>query len=326
MYAWTLTSGEWRHWLISSASARSGWRPVLQACALMLIAATSVGKGAAGSVISWAGNATEWDRKLDVGELRFGCSSTPDACLKNLDRALRAEPVGAATIAITPDPENIAAYALAFSAQSLHEPRLLGIGLDDAVGAFRQWNKEGRNPGTLLQQVMANTKASNPHLQFGITVYEDELQSPLLADPLMPATARAAIDRVHLYVHYRRDGPQFQTYVMQVKQLFPKAAVIAGVYAYDRISYLPCSRVEQSRCTPAEETGLFEKTFRIQVAMLATGEVAAIEFYPGNFGTEESWVGWKRTGICEPSRIQGCIEITSKMHDITQRVLLDARK
>jgi hypothetical protein len=301
-------------------------RQILQASALALIAATAVCEAAGGDIISWAGNTPEWNRELGVDELRFGCSSPPAACLQNLDRVLRAEKAGQATIAMTPDGEKVAPYALEFSERSLDEPRLRAIGIDDALSAFGQWWKAGRNPGTLLSEVIANTKARNPRLQFGITLYEDQLQSPLLHDPLLSASARAAVDRVHFYVHYRQDGPQLQSYVRQVKQLFPGAAVMAGVYPYDRISYLPCSTEKKIHCTPSEEKQLFEQTLKVQLAMLDAGEVAAIEFYPGSFGAEASWKGWQSARICEPSRLQTCIDTTVEMHEITRRLLKDRHR
>jgi hypothetical protein len=227
--------------------------------------------------------------------------------------------VAQVSFAITPDADKIAAYSLEYSAASLKEVRLRSIGLDDALSVFLKWQQHGHNPGSLLQEVIANTKAKNSRLEFGITLYENELGHPLLR--ALPANVMATVDRVHLYVLYRQDGPQFGDYVRQAKQLFPKAAVIAGVYPYDRIDYLPCSTTAKAPCTPEEEKRLFEETLRLQVSMMVKGEVAAIEFYPGNFGTEDNWEGWQRSRICQAPRVKSCTETTKEMHATTQQVL-----
>ena len=250
---------------------RSHRRVTWQVCAFALIGTASVCDAASWNVISWAGNTPEWNQRLGVQELRLGCSSMPTGCLQGLDRAARADGVAQVSLAITRDADKIAAYALEFSAASLKEHRLRGIGLDDALSVFLEWQKQGHNPGTLLQEVIANTKAKNPGLEFGITLYEDQLGHPLLRG--LPANVRTAVDRVHLYVHHRKNGPRFGDYVQQVKQLFPNAAVVAGVYPYDRVDYLPCSITAKAPCTLAEEKQLYEETLRLQVSMMVRGDL-----------------------------------------------------
>lgn len=302
---------------------RSPRRVIWRVYAFLLIGSASVCDAASWNVFSWAGNTPEWDRKLGVSELRQGCSSPPQGCMQAVDKLARESGVDQITLAISSDPEKIAAYALEYSGASLQNHRLRGIGLDDALSVFLQWRKQGRNPATLLQEVIANTKAKNPHLEFGMTLYEDQLEHPMLRD--MPASLRTSVDRVHLYLHYRQDGPRFSEYVKQAKQLFPKAAVIAGVYPYDRVDYVPCSITVKGPCTLAQEKQLFEESLRIEVSMMVAGDVAAIEFYPGNFGTEDSWTGWQRSSICATSRVQTCAQTTKEMHATTQKVLDNVR-
>ena len=301
----------------------SRWRMTWRTCAFALIGVASVCDAGSWDVISWAGNTPDWNQKLGVSELRQGCSSAPPGCMQAVDKSAVAGGVAQITLAITPDPDKIAAYALEYSAASLNEHRLRGIGLDDALSVFLQWQKQGHDPGTLLAEVITNTKAKNSGLEFGITLYEDQLANPVLRG--LPANVRTGVNRVHLYVHYRQDGAQFGDYVQQVKQLFPRAAVIAGVYPYDRIDYLPCSRAK-APCTVAEEKQLFEATLRRQVSMMVRGDVAAIEFYPGNFGTEDGWTGWQRSNICQTPRVQSCANTTKEMHATTQQVLDSSRK
>jgi len=299
---------------------RSHRRVTRQVCAFALIGTASVCDAASWNVTSWYGNTPAWNRRLGTQEVRLGCDSMPTGCLQGLDRAARADEVAQVSLAITPDADKIAAYSLEFSAASLKEARLRSIGLDDALSVLHKWQQQGHNPGSLLQEVLANTKAKNPRLEFGITLYENELGYPLLRT-LLPANVRATVDRVYLYVQYRQDGPRFGDYVQQAKQLFPNAAVIAGVYPYDRIDYLPCSTTAKAPCTPEEEKRLFEDTLRLQVSMMVKCEVAGIEFYPGSFGTEDNWLGWQRSNICQAPRVQSCIETTKEMHATTQQVL-----
>ena len=297
----------------------SRWRMTWRTCAFALIGVASVCDAGSWDVISWAGNTPDWNQKLGVSELRQGCSSAPPGCMQAVDKSAVAGGVAQITLAITPDPDKIAAYALEYSAASLNEHRLRGIGLDDALSVFLQWQKQGHDPGTLLAEVITNTKAKNSGLEFGITLYEDQLANSVLRG--LPANVRAAVDRVHFYIHYRKDGPRFGDYVQQVKQLFPNAAVVAGVYPYDRVDYLPCSITAKAPCTLAEEKQLYEKTLRLQASMMVRGDVAAIEFYPGNFGTEDSWVGWQRSNICQAPRVQSCTKTTKEMQATTQQVL-----
>jgi len=220
-----------------------------------------------------------------------------------------------------PDPWTVASYALQYSGLSLTASWLEEISLDDFLGNFANWCDSPKlSCNVILQQVIANTKLENPSLKFGITLYVDELAS-LAQNQNLTASLRDQIDTIHFYVQYREQGPQFETYVQQVQNMFPKATVIAGAYPYDRISYATCSISKNAPCTVDEELSLYEQTLRVQVRLLRQGKVSGIEFYPGYFGMEGKWAGWNNAKICPPERKEECIANTKAMHSATLQIL-----
>jgi hypothetical protein len=111
------------------------------------------------------------------------------------------------------------------------------------------------NPAAFVSDVIAATKSENPNLAFGVTIYKDGQNHVALTS--LPATLRAQIQFVHLYVHYREDAPSFAVNVTTAKTILSNAKIIAGAYPYDRINYLPCAykgtwsarRLKRSPCT-----------------------------------------------------------------------------
>ena len=96
--------------------------------------------------------------------------------------------------------------------------------------------------------------------------------------------------------------------------------MIAGAYAFDRIDYMPCTK-GGVRCSRDEELALFEQSFEVQVQLLKRGTVAAIEFYPANFGLEDTWTGWNTAKNCDPVRREECVENTRAMRETAIRLL-----
>lgn len=288
--------------------------------AVILLVSASVANAAGMHIISWTGNSRQWNSQLGVNELRVGCSGTPTACLVSLSDAARSQGVDSVTLAITPDPAKIADYAAEFSAASLKEPRLRGIGIDDFVNTMTQWKNAGAaDSATLLRATVGKAKSVNPKLEFGVTIYEDQLSSALLT--AVPSDVRARVDRVSLYCHYRRGCLDFAGHVRQTHGLFPKATIIAGAYAYDRSDYLPCAQGSKEMCSPQQDKELFREAFAAQLALLRSGDVGGIEFYPGNFGTEQQWNGWATPRVCQPSRRQECTDATVSMHQLVGQML-----
>ena len=157
--------------------------------------------------------------------------------------------------------------------------------------------------------MLSGAKATNPNLRFGVTIYEDELENPsqhFLDNAHVPASIKARIDDVHLYLHYRENAPKYPGYVRLATTLFPNAKVIAGSYPYDRIDYIPCGEGSQSKCTASQEVELFDQSLRAQAQLVASGAVTAIEFYPGFFGKPAAIFAKNGDNdVCDPLRLGG---------------------
>jgi hypothetical protein len=299
--------------------------PVIAAAVAAGLLPLSPGVAADWQVAAWAGNTPEWNRDLGVTELRQGCSSAPETCIRAVRSDVAQERVGCVMLAITDDPAHIADYAAQYAVASRTEPHLCGVGVDDFVGVLRTWPRAPGDPGApvaLLSAVVDSAKG-NPTLEFGVTIYEDELSSRLLTD--LPADLRARIDRVYLYLHYRAGVKQYAQHVRETRQLFAKARLFGGIYAYDRIDYAPCSARRSPSCTPEQEMGLFRELLNVQMSMLRTGALDGIEFYPGNFGAEQQWNGWSRPGICKASRRDACVKLTLDMRKAALAAVQRAR-
>lgn len=278
-------------------------------------------------LVSWAGSTSEWNRKLGVGEIRLGCSGPASQCLKSLDAEARRSGIDRVTLAIGPDPDTVAARALELAAAAASDPRLVGVGLDDFLSVLLKWQKQGyggARAAQLLSAVSANVKAKKSTMQFGITLYTDQLASRLLGDGYLPPAVREGVDRVSLYVHYREDGPSFAEAVPQVRKLFPRATVLGGVYPYDRIDYLPCGRKNGSLCEASREVELFEQQLRVQVQLLKDERIDGIELYPGIAGREALWPGWSDPKVCRAGRRDQCIDTSRQMRDSMLSILREA--
>jgi hypothetical protein len=280
--------------------------------------------GAAPRVISWAGNTPALTQRLGVGEIRLGCSGVPAQCLGSIDQIVKKQRIGHFTLAISPDPDTLADYARQFSEIANRDSRLAGIGIDDFVSVLTRWQKAGIDAGktaTLLRAALDGAKSANGRLQFGITLYADQLGSALLTEPTLPRDLRAAINRVSLYARYRLNGPSYADYLRDARAAFPNAELILGVYPYDRIDYLPCGQKSSTRCSADDELSLFRDTLKVQLSLIAAGQAAGLELYPGTFGTEDTWSGWANPKACAPKRLQQCIALTKSMHDEVLRQL-----
>jgi hypothetical protein len=249
-----------------------------------------------------------WNQALNVRASREGCSSAPESCVRYAQGVVNTAHVDQIFISVPFDTATAVGYAQQYSRLSLAAPWLREIGLDDFVGEYRRRGAAiGAPPAQIeLQNFITAVKSVNPNLGFGITIYEDEINSPYLHDPLFAQRFRDRVDYVHLYLHYRSNGPAFSSYVSRVHGLFPKARIIAGAYAYDRQDYMPCAPDQSRPCTTTEESALVARTLAVQMRLLKTGEVDWLESYPGYLGREAQWPGWKQPKICAPSRQEAC--------------------
>jgi hypothetical protein len=150
-----------------------------------------------------------------------------------------------------------------------------------------------------------------------VTVYEDDI-GVLGA---LPTEIRSGVNVVHFYIHYRLHASGYEGYVREIRRLFPKATILAGAYAYDRIDYLPCGPGAKDKCSPDQEIALFRNSLEIQSRLMDSGAVAGIEFTPAMFGKEERWDGWDNPRACSAKRRQQCIDNTRVMRNIVLDVL-----
>ena len=272
-------------------------------------------------IITWGGNSPDWDARLPVSALRLGCSSAPQSCLRDVNQEASREHVKAIFLSI---PLNAAPQTLSDAGQygplSQADPTLVEIGFDDFVNRATKLSMEPSALNTYLTQIARALKQGNPRLKFGITMYEDELDTawPKLG---LNNDFSGLVDFVHLYPHYRRLSEPFANYVSKTKSIFPNAQIIAGVYAYDRRDYLPCTKGGSTHCSNEEELSQFKDIFQQEVSLLHSGQVAWLEFYPGSFGLEEQWKNWDQPRICSASRRQECIDNTKAMRQTVLQVL-----
>jgi hypothetical protein len=266
--------------------------------------------------ITWADpNTPDWDQKLHISGIRMGCSAQPVNCLKAASDLLQSHPNARIFLSGVLKPGELDDYAQEYSKLSQESPFLEEVGVDDFVGQYARLFRSGvGDPVATLGKVINGLKSQNKNMHFGITLYENELDSPFVQDPKMPTNLRNGVDYVHLFLIYRENAKNYESYVRKVKKIFPNAKIIGGVYAYDRISYVPCAQSGSHPCTAAEELNLFKQALDIQLRLLKSGELDWLEFFPGAYGNEASWNGWDRPRIC-PGRKQECITNTLNLRE-----------
>jgi hypothetical protein len=264
-------------------------------------------------IITWGGNTPAWNKKLHLNAIRIGCSSAPAGCVQAAQKAASQAHVEKVFLATLLTPTNIG-YAQQYSALSVPNPVLYSVGFDDFASQLEKLHTSPANTASIVSRFIDNLKSANRNLHFGVTVYENELSSPELTAPEI-ADVRNRTDFVHLYLHYREDGPGFADYVDAAKKLFPNAEIIAGSYPVDRIHYLPCSRTSHTPCTAEQEISLFEQTLDLQLRLLQNGTVAGIEFYPGDFGEINKAGFWQDPRSCLPGKLPECTANSQRMQD-----------
>jgi len=270
-------------------------------------------------IMTWGGNAPDWDSKLYVSALRYGCSSVPTSCMRDASSAESQNHVQMIFFSILLKPSQTLNYVTQYNALTASRPDIIEIGFDDFVS---QASKLGTDPNSLnayLSQIIRAIK-QNSRLKFGITLYENELGSQL-SQLGLSSDFYSQVDFVHLYPHYRHTSEPFANYVKQAKSLFPNAQIIAGVYAYDRRDYLPCAKGSSEHCSNQDELNLFKEMFQQEVSLLRSGQVSWLEFFPGAFGQEESWRNWDEPRICSASRRQECVDNTKAMRQAVLQIL-----
>jgi len=264
--------------------------------------------------ISWADpNTADWDRQLHIGGIRMGCSAEPANCLKSAATIMQSHPNGRLFLSVVFKAGELESHAREYSKISQQNPFLEEVGIDDFVGQYAKLFTSGTgDPVSTLSGVINGLKSENKGLHFGITLYENELDSPYLKEPKMTTAQRNGVNYVHLFLIYRSNAGNYESYVRKAKNIFPNAKIIGGVYAYDRISYIPCAPASSQPCTPTQELSLFKQALETQLRLLKNEELDWMEFFPGAFGNEANWNGWDRPRVC-PGRKSDCIANTQRM-------------
>lgn len=291
------------------------------AVALVAWAASGGAKNAKKNVITWGGNTSEWNRTLGLDAVRMGCSSAPEGCIAAAETLRRTQRASKVFLAIRLDMTRTLSEARQYSRLSLSHPFLYEVGFDDFVSQCRKQRLATQALSLLLREVARELKAENPKLRLGITLYTDQLDSRRFPLAQLDEGFRRSVDYVHLYSHYRRRPESLPESARHAKRIFPKAEIIAGIYAYDRRDYLPCAEGKKQLCSNQEEMELFEQSLREGMAMLEEGEANWIEFYPGAFGLEEKWGGWESPRSCRDGRRKECVQNTKQMRETVRQVM-----
>ncbi len=278
--------------------------------------------GQTGGIGTWSVqvNSPAWNKALAVANYRQGCSDPPASCVQFAGK--NAQTYNVKLFLAVPLTSSSPDDATQYSQLSLSSPNLVEVGIDDFESQYQAlFSDPTVQPATLVSSMIANLKSVNRNLKFGGTIYEDQLTNAYLQDAKLPAAVRAGFDYVHLFIHYRQNGPNYASYVQQAKQLFPNARIIAGSYAYDRRNYLPCAQSGGPNCTAQQDFNLFNSSIQIQAQLLAGGVVDSIEFFPGYFGHEDQYPGLSEPRECAAGDAAECIADTKAMRLAAYKLL-----
>jgi hypothetical protein len=294
---------------------------------LLIIAATAavstIGKEPF-LVITWGGNSPDWNRVLHLSGVRVGCSGAPPSCMQEVDQMARSQGVSRVFLAILLNPTNAATNAAAYGSLSISDPNLTEVGFDDFVSQCEKTHLGPSELSTLLETFAANLKSRSSKVQFGATIYQDQLITGELDNLHLSDGVRQSIDIVHLFPHYRKERKSVADYTAEAKRFFPNAKVILGVYAYDRREYLPCAAGSHTPCSTDEEINLFDQVFHEDLTVAGSGGAAGIEFFPGNFGGEDTWKGWNNSRACKPDEREACVQNTVAMRAKVREAMASA--
>lgn len=289
---------------------------MLAACCTSVLARSAM----AWTVATWAQNTRDGIEKFGFTQLRSGCSDTPEECVRLAQSIRQSEGVETIAIGIALDRADTALlrdYAARYAACADRRSGVAEISIDDFYSFMR------RNKLRDFPSVLAAAKGINSDLRFSITLYEDDLDAIAADESLFTAELNDRVQRIYLYLHYRANANNYADYVSRTRALFPQAEIFGGSYAYDRIDYIACAEgPDTSRCNRDREIELFRTALMQQVALLRSGVLAGLEFYPGQFGREQDWDGWNNPKICRAKRRAECIEITRKMRHIAGDILM----
>lgn len=287
-------------------------------CAITLLASTTLACYAADrDVMAWGSKATDETTPF-VTSLRFGCTDSPQSCIDTYKPSSRIK-YYTISFAKFNDPTGNLERAEIYSSLSIANPKLREINIDDFMAFFDKINVPDRN--SYLADLIDKTKSKNRNLNFGITLYEDQISTIGKKGSGLPEEIRKKIDRIALYLHYRQNWEKYPQYIAAIRQLFPNARIYGGVYHYDRRDYIGCRQGDSRKCSTTEEKELFQRALELQKKMLAAGQIQGLELYPGFIGNETSWSRWSEQSICGGARVPDCIQDSKDMGTTTLQLL-----
>jgi hypothetical protein len=269
------------------------------------------------SIMAWGAQATDLASPY-VNELRHACYIEPTLCVQRSSQNAKIQLTSLSFAQPEKIQENIE-KAVAFSEISKSQKSLREVSIDDFFSFAKKLKVE--NKSSYIDRLISSSKSKNPDLQFGVTVYENELANIEKDSATFSKEILAKINRVALYLHYRKNGPSFDSYVKRAKSIFPNAKIYGGVYHYDRSDYIRCDQRAPGKCSPEEEINLYVETLQVQTALLKKNEISGLEFYPGFLGREAAWPAWSKGKSCSTKRISQCIGNSQKMTVETLRIL-----
>jgi hypothetical protein len=272
-------------------------------------------------VITWGGNSPDWNQALHLSGIRIGCSDATASCIQQVDQTAASQHVSSVFLAILLNPTNVATNAATYGNLALSHPNLAEVGFDDFVSQCEKTHLGPAELSSLLETVASSLKSRTSRVQFGATIYQDQLVTGELDRLQLSDGARRSIDLIHLFPHYRKERKSVTEYIAEAKRAFPNAKVILGIYAYDRREYLPCSADIHVPCSNEEEVNLFERVLREDLRVASSGGAVGVEFFPGNFGAEDSWKGWNNPRACKQGEKDVCVQNTVAMRQKVREVM-----
>jgi hypothetical protein len=256
-----------------------------------------------------------------VNEIRLGCPPDPQYCVNKL-RAYNNKKIRKAALAIDWKSlsfgeltKHINIYQELVKQNSGFD---IELGIDDFGSFVKKYGKEKTAEIIFLLQSRKSIK--NQPYSVGITLYEDEVDKITKDLSSLPSIA-AGVDRIVLYLHYRANHSAIDKHLQAIRHFSANSEIYLGIYHYDRSDYISCSPGNPKKCSEQQDVDLFNQALKTQVSRLIAKKIDGLELYPGNFGSESAWAGWKNPRICSPDRIMSCISNTKTMSDIVTRQL-----
>lgn len=273
-------------------------------------------ESASANIMSW-GIHGSGDAPSFVNEVRLGCPENPEYCIEKI----KAYPEGRfkkislaihwKSLTVAEIKNNIDDYQRLIEQKKYKHVEL---SIDDFSTLLKKY---GDSQTADILKKLGNVHRSSSKLKTGLTIYEDDIAAVQKSTSTTEAIA-ANIDRIVLFLHFRKNFINIEDYVKKIKAITP-SDIYLGVYHYDRTKNISCAEFDTKKCSDQEDFELFKDAFSKQKKMLNDGQVVGLEFYPGNIGKESSWAGWKNERICDKDHLNKCISNSTEMGELIKK-------